>query len=186
VVLVNGHVNDFRRSGLPFEMPAQFFWNAGEGRFVEVAAPAIGPYFSARHLGRALARLDWNRDGRDDFCVTHIDAPPALVENRGASTGNFLSIRLIGVTGERDATGTVLEVTADGQHWRRQLTAGDGFAASNQKLVTFGLGAAPRVDRLVVRWRSGRTEEFNNLPANARLTVVEGQSHLTRDPLSGG
>lgn len=175
LVLVNGHVNDFRRSGIPYEMPAQFFWNAGGGRFLEADAKELGPYFAERHLGRALARLDWNRDGRDDFCATHIDAPPALIENQVAAAGNFLSIRLVGVTGERDATGTWLEVTAGGQRWQRQLTAGDGFAASNEKLVRFGLSDARRVDRLIVRWRGGPQQVFTDLPVNSRCTVVEGR-----------
>jgi hypothetical protein len=81
---------------------------------------------------------------------------------------------LIGVTGERDATGTRLELAASERHWRRQLTAGDGFAACNERLVTIGLGNATQVDQLVVSWRGGRTETFSNLPVNVRLTIVEG------------
>jgi hypothetical protein len=174
LALLNGHVNDFRQSGIPFKMPAQFFWNAGGGQFLEAPADELGPYFEERHLGRAMARLDWNRDGRDDFCATHIDAPSALLESRTKTTGNYLSIRLIGVTGERDATGTRLELAASERHWRRQLTAGDGFAACNERLVTIGLGNATQVDQLVVSWRGGRTETFSNLPVNVRLTIVEG------------
>ncbi len=186
LVLVNGHVNDFRRSTIPFEMPAQFFRNAGGGRFVELPATELGPYFAERHLGRALARLDWNRDGREDFCATHVDAPPALLENRTKQAGNFLSIRLVGVSGERDATGTWIELTAAGRSWRRQLTAGDGFAARNQSLVTFGLSDAQQVDRLVVRWRGGHTDVFTALPVNVVLTLVEGGRMIARSPPNMG
>ncbi|MEY4179434.1 MAG: hypothetical protein RLY70_3008, partial [Planctomycetota bacterium] len=120
------------------------------------------------------------------FCATHVDAPPALLENRTKQAGNFLSIRLVGVSGERDATGTWIELTAAGRSWRRQLTAGDGFAVRNQSIVTFGLSDAQQVDRLVVRWRGGHTDVFTALPVNVVLTLVEGGRMIARSPPNMG
>ena len=50
-----------------------------------------------------LARLDWNRDGKEDFAVSHIKSPAALVLNRSEKTGHFLALSLRGITGDRDA-----------------------------------------------------------------------------------
>jgi hypothetical protein len=44
--------------------------------------------------------------------------------------------------------------------------------------VTFGLGARDSVERAVIRWPSGRTEEFKNLKAG-RYECVEGKG-ITR------
>jgi hypothetical protein len=41
--------------------------------------------------------------------------------------------------------------------------------------VTFGLGRHDRVDRVVIAWPSGRTDEYRDLPAGRTYEVVEGQ-----------
>jgi hypothetical protein len=40
--------------------------------------------------------------------------------------------------------------------------------------VTFGLGHRPGIDRAVISWPSGRTEEYKSLPAG-RYTCTEGK-----------
>jgi hypothetical protein len=40
--------------------------------------------------------------------------------------------------------------------------------------VTFGLGRRESIDRAVIRWPSGRVEEFKNLKAG-RYECVEGK-----------
>jgi hypothetical protein len=41
--------------------------------------------------------------------------------------------------------------------------------------LTFGLGKRDRVERLVVDWPSGRTEEFKDLAAGKTYQVTETQ-----------
>ena len=48
------------------------------GRFVELHAQDLGKYFLEKHLGRGVAKLDWNRDGAEDFAVSHLDRPAIL------------------------------------------------------------------------------------------------------------
>ena len=38
----------------------------------------------------------------------------------------------------------------------------------------FGTGDAARVDRLDVRWPSGRTQAFEDLPVRATVEIAEG------------
>ncbi|HEV7225721.1 MAG TPA: FG-GAP-like repeat-containing protein, partial [Pirellulales bacterium] len=73
LVLANGHIDDYSYKQIPFEMPPQYFRNLGGGRFAERPAEELGDYFQGKYLGRGLARLDWNRDGREDFVVSHLD-----------------------------------------------------------------------------------------------------------------
>ncbi|MBW3540938.1 MAG: VCBS repeat-containing protein [Planctomycetes bacterium] len=174
IVLVNGHVDDYRDEGGMYHMRPQFFDNAGEGRFVELHAEDIGDYFGRRFLGRGLARLDWNGDGRMDFVVSNIGDRACLVTNRSTGTGRFLNVRLHATASARDAIGTVVEAVAQERRWTKQLVAGDGYMASNERLLQFGLGDARAVDEVHVRWPSGRACVLHGVPVDATLHVVEG------------
>ena len=178
LVVTNGHVLDLSRQGVPYEMPPQYFRNRGDGRFEELPAALLGPFFEQRLLGRGMARLDWNRDGRDDFAVSHINASASLVTNVSPSPGNFLSVRLVSVTGDRDAFGSAVTVASGNAEWTQQLTAGDGYQASNERRLLFGLGNAEHVDILTIRWPSGRTETWNDLPANTDVIFRESSSTM--------
>ncbi len=180
LIVTNGHVGDYRNDGIPYHMRPQYFRNLGAGRFVELSADSLGPYFQQVFLGRGLARLDWNRDGREDVVVSHLDAPVALLTNRTSDAGHCLAIRLKGVAGSRDAIGTTVRLASDDQTWSRQLTAGDGYQASNQRQLIFGLGACDRVDELIVQWPSGLSQRFPSPPIDLEFLAIEGRGQLVR------
>jgi tetratricopeptide (TPR) repeat protein len=174
LVVANGHTDNYSVSGQPYRMRPQLFRNVGVGRFEELSPGSLGAYFEGAYLGRGAARLDWNRDGREDFLVSHLDAPVALLTNWSASTGHYLAVRLHGVTSDRDAIGTTVRVTAGGKTWARQLVAGDGYMASNQRQLIFGLGTSDRVDEVTVHWLSGKKQSFRELPVDREVIVIEG------------
>jgi hypothetical protein len=80
IFLTNGHLDDRRDEGLPWKMRPQLFYNRGDGRFQDISH-ASGEFFRGEYLGRGVARLDWNRDGRPDLVVVHQDRPAALLQN---------------------------------------------------------------------------------------------------------
>jgi len=175
LVVTNGHVGDLTHAGIPYEMPCQVFRNQQDGRFEEVPARQLGRFFEGRFLGRGLARLDWNRDGREDFAVSFLQSPAALVENRTQAAGHFLVVRLHGVESARDAIGARVTVKCGSWTSRQQLTAGDGYQASNQRQLVFGLGAQDRIDTLEIRWPSGRIQQLAGMPVDGEIVVVEGR-----------
>ncbi|MBW3542002.1 MAG: VCBS repeat-containing protein [Planctomycetes bacterium] len=183
LVLTNGHIDDVTRAGIPYHMPPQFFRNRGDGRFLELnGASSPGGYFQKKYLGRGLARLDWNRDGREDFAVSHIDAPAALVTNESAGVGRFVAVHLRGTGSARDAVGATVRVDCGTRTWTKQLTAGDGYQASNQRMLTFGLGDARPPAQLAVRWPSGLEQTFENVPLDREVLVVEGRPAVAALP----
>lgn len=175
LIVTNGHVDDFSHQGTAYRMRPQYFRNMGTGAFIEQASPGIGSFFSREQLGRSLCRLDWNRDGRADAAVSHLDTPASLVTNVSSSTGRFLSVKLIGTRTNRDAVGTIVTIV-DGD-WRRtqQQVAGDGYLCANERLLTFGLGMRTTVPKLDVRWLDGSTETFENIDADQEIVVVQGR-----------
>lgn len=175
LVAVNGHVDDFREQDIPYRMKPQFFSNRGGTEFVEVPSDRLGPFFAHEQLGRGLARLDWDRDGRDDFVVSRLFEPAALVVNRTPNAGRFLAVRLIGQA-DRDGIGTEVRVTVGGRTVVKQLTAGDGFECSNQRQLIFGLANAESVDEIRIRWPGGAEQTFRDVPINREVLFVEGRA----------
>jgi len=182
LVVANGHVDDLTKLGQPHRMRPQFLRNTGGGRFVELAASGLGGYFDRKLLGRGLARVDFDRDGRDDFVVTHLEKPAALLANRSAETGAGLSVRLVATTSSRDAIGA--RVTVSDGDWRRVhfLTAGDGYMASNQRQLVIGLGDRKRVPMLRVDWPSGASTVLRDVEAGGEVVIVEGRAAAVRLP----
>jgi len=182
LVVANGHVDNYAHAGVPYRMRPQYFHNLGDGRFEETASESLGPWFSTPCLGRSLARLDWNRDGREDFIVSSLDTTAALLSNQTPVVGHFLAIQMRGVQSDRDAIGTSICVMADGVTQFHQLTAGDGYQASNQRQLIIGLGEADHIDSLSVKWTSGLEQTFQDVAANQELLIIEGRLSPFRLP----
>ena len=108
---LNGHLDDFTHAGAAFRMKPAFFLNDGGGRFAEVPAGVAGPFFGRPDLGRALARLDADGDGRDDLAAAHLGGPARLLRNVFAG-GAGVGLRVADPAGDRDAVGAAVTVTA--------------------------------------------------------------------------
>lgn len=182
LVLTNGHIDDLTSIGEPWKMPTQVLWNRGRGQFVEIPASKLGPFFEKGHLGRGLARVDWNRDGRDDFAVSHLLEPVGLLTNESTATGHSLAVALRGTRCSRDAIGAVVEIEVGGRRVVKQLTAGDGYHASNERLIRFGLGGANQVARLTIRWPGGDSQSWLSVGADRTVLAIEGSSRLIEMP----
>ena len=154
LVVTNGHIDQSLSFKGPFKQHAQLFSNLGDRfKLTDVADPS--GYWSDAHLGRALARLDFNRDGKNDFVVTHLGERSALLLNETPSDNHWLQVRLVGVQSERDAVGARVRVRAGEREWTDWVISGDGYLCRNEAVVSFGLGNATKVDEIVIDWPSG-------------------------------
>ncbi len=181
-VVVNGHVDDYRASGQPFEMQPQVFVQQ-DNSFNEVTSDSLGSFFSKSYLSRALGIWDFNRDSKPDWFVTHLDHPLSILRNDSVSSGSWIAIELIGVESERDAIGAVLNVVVQTDLWVHQRLAGNGFECTNEPWIFLGLGNAPKIDRLEIQWPSGRNSTFTDLEVNRKYRVWESNSQIELDML---
>ncbi len=178
LLVVNGHVDDYRHSDIPWKMTCDLMQNAGSSGFLHCSADNLGGYGEIGVLGRAMARVDWNRDGLPDAIITHLDRPPALLENRTHTPHHSLSLRLTGTASNRPAVGAVLTISLGDQDLVVQCVAGDGYYCSNDRTLLIGTGQFAAVPKIVIRWPSGAVQEFLDVPADCRIRAIEGHDAL--------
>ncbi len=182
LVVMNGHIDEF--VGEPFRMPAQFFRGQPNGRFAELKGTEAGSLFEALRLARGLARLDWNRDGRTDFIATDLEKPVLLAENVTVVPNHSFRLKLAGTLSSRDAIGAKVTVVVNpGDERVCQLTAGDGYESSNERVLEIGVGSAESVARVEIRWPSGTKSSFSNVQCNQNWFAIEGRAALISQPL---
>jgi hypothetical protein len=177
LVVANGHIDEtvrHIRGNVGYAQPAQLFLNQGKGAFRDVAAAAGGGFAQPR-VGRGLAYGDFDRDGDLDLLVTTNGGPASLFRNDQHAGNRSIRFRLVGTKSNRDAIGASVRITSDGMTQTRIVKSGSSYLSQSELPVTFGLGKRDRVDRVVVRWPNGRTEEFKGLTAGHTYECVEGK-----------
>ena len=60
------------------------------------------------------------------------------------------------------------------------VKSGSSYLSQSELPVTFGVGTRDRVDRVVIAWPSGRTEEFKNVATGKAYDCVEGKGLSSR------
>lgn len=178
----NGHVDSYPERDVAYRMPAQVFKNINGHHFQEVAPAVLGQYFTRQHLGRSMAKLDWNRDGAEDLAISHLDEPVALLTNQTPSRGHFVAVRLVASSSAREAPGCMVTIKTSFGNLTKQLAMGDGYQASNERLLIFGIGKETTVSEVNVHWPSGRSNNIFDLAANTFNTVVEGRNRIYPQP----
>ena len=122
---------------------------------------------------RGSAVADFDRDGDLDLAVINEDGPLQLFRNDTVSAGRWLILELDAAASNRDAIGTVVEVTVGPVVHRRQVKGGSSAHSQDALIVHFGVGDAESIDRILVRWPSGAESELLNVAPDRYLTVRE-------------
>ena len=174
IAVTNGHIDNYQNMSGPFQQMAQLFCNRGP-RFELVSVTDDSGYWTRAHLGRAMAKLDFNRDGQTDLVVTHLAESSALLTNETENAGHCFQLELVGTSAERDAIGARVRIDYDDDVSTDFLIAGDGYLCRNEAMLSFGLGDISKVDQLTIDWPNGTHQVFYDLEAGRRWLIVEGQ-----------
>jgi enediyne biosynthesis protein E4 len=184
LVAVNGHIDDTVRAirrDVAYAQSPQLFLNDGHGKFRDVAA-AVGGGFPDPKVGRGLACCDFDRDGDVDLLLTTNNGPAYLYRNDTTPGTRSIRFALIGTKSNRDAIGATVRVFAGGTTQMRIVHSGSSYLSQSELAQTFGLNHADHIDRVVIEWPSGRTEEYKNLTAGRTYRCTEGKGI---NPLQG-
>lgn len=182
--IVNGNVIDniaLFRNGARHAQARLLLQNVGSGRYRDVSARA-GAGFAVERVGRTLIAGDIDNDGDLDLLATSNGGSVELLRNEGGNRSHSLLIRLVGTSSNRDAIGAKLRFTAGGRTQVREMTSGSSYLGQNDSRVHVGLGGATVVDRLEIRWPSGKTEALQNVAADQIVTIREGGGIVAKVP----
>jgi len=175
LVIANGHIDETVRNisgNVGYAQPPQLFLNLGKGTFRDATLEA-GPDFSQPRVGRGLACGDFDRDGDLDLLLTTNNGPAYLFRNDQLVRNQSIRLRLVGTQSNRDGIGATVRVDCAGVTQSRMVKSGSSYLSQSELPLTFGLGKRDQVDRIVVQWPSGRTEEFKNLRAGRAYECLE-------------
>jgi enediyne biosynthesis protein E4 len=184
LVAVNGHIDDTVRAirrDVAYAQSPQLFLNDGHGRFRDVAA-SVGGGFPDPKVGRGLAYCDFDRDGDVDLLLTTNNGSAYLYRNDTTPGTRSIRFSLVGTKSNRDAIGATVRVFAGGLTQMRIVHSGSSYLSQSELAQTFGLNQADHIDRVVIDWPSGRTEEYKNLNAGRTYRCTEGKGIV---PLQG-
>ena len=160
--------------------PKKVWINDGSGGFVDVAQ-MVGA--TDRYDGRSVALADFSGRGVLDVVVANQRGPLLLYKNQVAPERQWVAFDLEGgcrkdsparSCSNRSAVGAQVEVFWNGRRQVQEVSGGSGFCAQNQRRLHFGLGVQPRVERVVIRWPSGKTQELDS--------VQPGRVHRIQEP----
>ena len=160
----NGHLeNEINRvdPSQTYEQPVQLFWNAGPDArqsFIPVDTATSGD-LGMPIVGRGNAYADIDADGDLDVILTQVGRAPLLLRNEQNLDRHWLRVRLEDPTGAREAIGAWIELDAGGVTQRRQVMPTRSYQSQSELPVTFGLGAATKIDGLRVTWPDGTVQE---------------------------
>ncbi len=183
LVAVNGHIDDTVRNirfGVGYAQAPHLFLNDGKGSFRDAASEA-GAEFRSPKVGRGLAYGDFDRDGDADLLMTTNNGPAYLFRNDQSSGNKSIRFRLVGTKSNRDAIGASVRISSGDLNQSRMVKSGSSYLSQSELPLTFGLGKRDRVERAVILWPSGRTEEFKNLAAGRAYECVEGKGITPQD-----
>jgi hypothetical protein len=108
--------------------------------------------------GRSVAMADlWNR-GVLDVVVANQRGPLLIYKNTVAPENKWIEFELTGTKSNRSAIGAQVTVFWNGQRQVQEVSGGSGFCAQNQRTLHFGLGKTPQVEKVVIRWPSGKVQ----------------------------
>jgi hypothetical protein len=148
------------------------FRGVGNGKFADVSREA-GPVLSERTTARGACFADYMNDGKVGAFVVNLGGKGTLLHNVSTDTGHWIEIQLVGTKSNRDGIGARVEVFAGGKRHTAERVAGSGYLSQDDSRLHFGLGAATAIDKLIVRWPSGREQTLEKLSVDRVLTVEE-------------
>ena len=158
---------------------ADFYFENRGGHFQEMGrANGINDY----GIGRGSITFDMDNDGDLDLLVVNqkpvypnypVESSTKLFRN-DSTNGNWLKLKLIGNQSNKEGIGARVEVIIGEKHLIREIDGGaSSHLSQNSTIAHFGLGKATNIDKIVVTWVGGNSQELLNPKLNSLIFVNE-------------
>ena len=177
IAVANGHIDETVRNirgNVGYAQAPQLFQNLRGGKFRDVASE-IGDDFDRPKVGRGLAVGDFDRDGDLDLLLTTNNGGAYLYRNDVSNGHRSIRFHLVGTKSNRDAIGATVRLYVDGRVQTRMVRSGSSYLSQSELPVTFGVGKQEQIEKVVIAWPSGRSEEHAKLATGKAYQVVESK-----------
>lgn len=175
LLLVNGHVfPEVDKLGIDirFRDHALLYRNLGGGKFEDITATA-GPGFAVMQSARGAAFADYDNDGQVEVLINNQNAPPTLLKQTAPTANHWIALKLAGTRSNRSALGTKVRLTAGGRTQTDEVRSGGSYLSQNDVRLHFGLGAAPKAERIEIEWPSGMKQVLRDLAVDRVVAIEE-------------
>jgi len=103
-----------------------------------------------------------------------MNAAPSLLVNQVRSSSHWIAVHTVGTKSNPDGIAARIRVKAGARVLVDEVRSGSSYISNSDMRVHFGLGKAEKVEWVEIRWPSGLTERFSNLPVDQIHTLKEG------------
>jgi enediyne biosynthesis protein E4 len=154
---------------------SNFLYKQKEGFSFEDFTKKSGLDIPSFSHGSAFADLD--NDGDLELVVNNLNSECFLFKNnqmeQNAISGNnnYLKIKLLGDTNNRNAIGSKVELFYQNQTKTYLHSSVRGYLSSMSDKIHFGLGNVKNVDSIRVQWADGKVQILKNQGVNQTLTI---------------
>jgi hypothetical protein len=174
--LVNGHVYpevERLKTEAAYKQRKVVYRNLGNGRFEDITT-RLGPPVTTPAAGRGAAFGDLDNDGDIDAVVNNMNAAPDVFRLDLRPGAHWITLKLVGTRSNRSAIGARVSLFAADGMQVQEVRGGGSYFSQNDLRVHFGLGAATRIDHVVVRWPNGSDEQWKDVAIDRIETLTEG------------
>jgi len=176
----NGHLEEEIakvQKSQTYAQSAQLFWNCGgtpaKGGFAVVDSGKAGLDLFKPIVGRGSAFADIDADGDLDVVFTQLHGKPLLLRNDQALNNQWLRVKLVGSSANREGIGSIVRLTSENFTQWRLVTPVRSYMSQSETVITFGLGEDPKKIELEVLWPGGSEQILSVSNFNKTILVKE-------------
>jgi enediyne biosynthesis protein E4 len=120
-----------------------------------------------------VALADFSNSGTLAAVVANEKGPVLLYKNHVDPQNKWIEFSLTGRNSNRSAIGAEVRVFWNGQQQVQEVSGGSGFCSQNSRTLHFGLGKTTAIERVEIRWPSGRVQKITSPELNRIHRVQE-------------
>jgi hypothetical protein len=150
----------------------QLFENIENGKFEDVSVER-GQYFREEYVGRGACVGDYDNDGDLDIYIVNLDSQGMFLRNNKGNQNNWIILNLVGQSSNKDGLGARIKLIAGGKVQTTQKKSTTGYLSQNDSRIHFGLMKNDIIEKIEIKWPSGKFQVLENIKVNQILTVKE-------------
>jgi enediyne biosynthesis protein E4 len=129
------------------------------------------------------AYADFDNDGDLDMILNNLNGVARLYENTINNSdqikGGFVQLQLNGPKSNSHGIGTRIWVHSNGKQMYAEQQLQRGYLSSIDPVVHVGLGAATKVDSVIIVWPGDRMQVMRDVSINTRITASYDNANLS-------